>query len=146
MSPLRLFENQRKNDGLGIQAQQDWEHIKTWQGDKPIDSFNMHGELISKLMVWLSEIVEPLTYLLSLNNDQSIGTKSPESLFLVQTILIDIPELVETLAKLPSREVLLAQVVGGLQSPIYGLVNVLAGPIRGVMGVLQARIRQLEGA
>ena len=53
---------------------------------------------------------------------------------------------VETLAKLPSREVLIAQVMAGIQSPIYGLVNVLAGPIRGVMGVLQARIKQLEGA
>jgi len=51
----------------------------------------------------------------------------------------------ETLARLPSREVLLAQVIGGMQSPIYGLVNVLAGPIRGMMGVLQARIQQLEG-
>jgi large subunit ribosomal protein L10 len=52
---------------------------------------------------------------------------------------------VEALAKLPSREVLLSQVVGGMKSPIYGLVNVLAGPIRGMMGVLQARIQQLEG-
>ena len=51
----------------------------------------------------------------------------------------------ETLARLPSREVLLARVIGGMQSPIYGLVNVLAGPIRGMMGVLQARIQQLEG-
>jgi large subunit ribosomal protein L10 len=53
---------------------------------------------------------------------------------------------VGTLAKLPSREVLIAQVMAGMQSPIYGLVNVLAGPIRGIMGVLQARIKQLEGA
>jgi large subunit ribosomal protein L10 len=53
---------------------------------------------------------------------------------------------VETLAKLPSKQVLIAQVMAGMQSPIYGLVNVLAGPIRGIMGVLQARIRQLEGA
>ena len=53
---------------------------------------------------------------------------------------------VEFLAKLPSREVLLAQVLSGMQSPIYGLVNVLAGPIRGIMGVLQARIKQMEGA
>ncbi len=53
---------------------------------------------------------------------------------------------VETLARLPSREVLIGQVVSGLQSPIYRLVNVLAGPIRGIMGVLQARISQLEGA
>lgn len=52
---------------------------------------------------------------------------------------------VDTLARLPSREVLLARVIGGMQSPIYGLVNVLAGPIRGIMGVLQARIQQLEG-
>jgi large subunit ribosomal protein L10 len=53
---------------------------------------------------------------------------------------------VETLAKLPSREVLISQVMAGMQSPITGLVNVLAGPIRGLMGVLQARIQQLEGA
>jgi len=52
---------------------------------------------------------------------------------------------VETLAKLPSREVLISRVIGGMQSPIYGLVNVLAGPIRNMMGVLQARIQQLEG-
>jgi large subunit ribosomal protein L10 len=51
----------------------------------------------------------------------------------------------ETLARLPSREVLLSRVIGGMQSPIYGLVNVLAGPIRNMMGVLQARIQQLEG-
>lgn len=52
---------------------------------------------------------------------------------------------VESLAKSPSREVLIAQVMAGVQSPIYGLVNVLAGPVRGFMGVLQARIQQLEG-
>ncbi|OGO00841.1 MAG: 50S ribosomal protein L10 [Chloroflexi bacterium RBG_13_51_52] len=52
---------------------------------------------------------------------------------------------VDTLARLPSREVLLSKVIGGMKSPIYGLVNVLAGPIRGMMGVLQARIQQLEG-
>ena len=55
------------------------------------------------------------------------------------------PRDVENLARLPSREVLIGQVVAGIKSPIYGLVNVLAGPIRGIMGVLQARIQQLEG-
>ncbi|MFH1651767.1 MAG: 50S ribosomal protein L10 [Chloroflexota bacterium] len=53
---------------------------------------------------------------------------------------------VETLARLPSREVLIAKMLGGMQSPITGLVNCLASPLRGVMGVLQARIKQLEGA
>jgi large subunit ribosomal protein L10 len=52
---------------------------------------------------------------------------------------------VSALAKLPSREVLISQVMAAIQSPITGLVNVLAGPIRGMMGVLQARIQQLEG-
>jgi large subunit ribosomal protein L10 len=53
---------------------------------------------------------------------------------------------VETLAKLPSKQVLISQVMAGIQSPLYGLVSVLAGPIRSIMGVLQARIKQLEGA
>jgi large subunit ribosomal protein L10 len=52
---------------------------------------------------------------------------------------------VSTLAELPPKEVLIAKVIGGMQSPITGLVNVLAGPLRNVMGVLQARITQLEG-
>jgi large subunit ribosomal protein L10 len=53
---------------------------------------------------------------------------------------------IEALAKLPSRDVLIAQVVGGLKSPLYRLVNVLNGPVRGLMTVLQQRIKQLEGA
>jgi len=52
---------------------------------------------------------------------------------------------VMSLADLPSREVLLARVMGGMKSPIYGLVYCLASPLRGLAGVLQARIQQLEG-
>ncbi len=55
------------------------------------------------------------------------------------------PAEVETLATLPSREILLAQVLGGIQSPIVMLLSCLASPMRGFMGVLQARINQLEG-
>jgi large subunit ribosomal protein L10 len=51
----------------------------------------------------------------------------------------------DTLAKLPSREVLLARVIGGMQAPIYGIVNVLAAPLRGLAQVLQARVQQMEG-
>ena len=50
------------------------------------------------------------------------------------------------LADLPPREVLLGQVLAGMQAPISGLVNVLAGPLRGLCNVLQARSRQLEEA
>ncbi|MBI2860613.1 MAG: 50S ribosomal protein L10 [Chloroflexi bacterium] len=51
---------------------------------------------------------------------------------------------VDSLATLPPRDVLIAQVLAGMQSPITSFVNVIAAPIRGMMGVLQARIKQLE--
>ena len=53
---------------------------------------------------------------------------------------------VQALSELPSRDQLRAQVVGTLQSPMSGLVNVLAGPMRGFLNVLNARIGQLEQA
>jgi len=53
---------------------------------------------------------------------------------------------VEALASLPSREVLVAKVVGGLSSPLYGIVGVLAAPMRSLMYVLQARAEQLGGS
>ena len=55
------------------------------------------------------------------------------------------PDEVITLSTLPSREILLAKVLGGMQSPMASLVNCLTAPITGVMRVLQARIKQLEG-
>jgi large subunit ribosomal protein L10 len=55
------------------------------------------------------------------------------------------PAEVETLSALPAREVLLGQVMAGIQGPIVALASVLAAPIRGMMGVLQARMKQLEG-
>jgi large subunit ribosomal protein L10 len=52
---------------------------------------------------------------------------------------------VDTLSTLPSREILLTKVLGGMQSPIVALVSCLTTPIQGIIGVLQARIQQLEG-
>ena len=54
-------------------------------------------------------------------------------------------EDVTTLSTLPSREILLAKVVGGVQSPISALVIHLTAPMRGIIGMLQARIQQMEG-
>jgi len=48
------------------------------------------------------------------------------------------PEMVKRLASLPSREELLAKLVGSLNSPISGLVGVLAGTTRNFVGVLNA--------
>jgi len=54
-------------------------------------------------------------------------------------------EEVMTLSSLPTREVLLARVVGRMQSPIVALLGYLTTPIQGFIGVLQAKIQQLEG-
>jgi len=46
--------------------------------------------------------------------------------------------LIGELAKMPPREQLLANVVGALQSPLYGIVGVLQGTIRDFVYTLQA--------
>lgn len=50
------------------------------------------------------------------------------------------------LAELPSREVLIARVLGGLNAPISGLVNVLQGNIRGLVVALNQIKEQKEEA
>jgi len=55
-------------------------------------------------------------------------------------------EGVRALSELPSREQLLAQVVGGIQAPLSGLVGVLTGVMRGLVTVLHGRQEQLEGS
>lgn len=56
------------------------------------------------------------------------------------------PEEVISLATLPSREVLLAKVLGGMQTPVAGLVTVLSANISALARVLEARRAQLAGA
>lgn len=53
---------------------------------------------------------------------------------------------VKELASLPSREVLIAKMLGSMQSPISGFVNVLQGTIRNVVYVLEAVRKQKESA
>ncbi len=48
------------------------------------------------------------------------------------------PERVKVLASLPSREVLIAKVLGGMQAPISKFVGVLSGTIRKIVTVLDA--------
>ncbi|MDR2671432.1 MAG: 50S ribosomal protein L10 [Oscillospiraceae bacterium] len=55
------------------------------------------------------------------------------------------PAEVGTLADLPPREVLLARLLGGLNAPVSGLVNVLNGNIRG-LAVALAAIAEQKGA
>jgi large subunit ribosomal protein L10 len=53
-------------------------------------------------------------------------------------------QAISSLADLPPRDVLLTQLLSGIQSPIAGLVNVLSSTLRDLVTVLKARADQLE--
>lgn len=53
---------------------------------------------------------------------------------------------IKALAELPSKEVLIARVLAGLNAPISALVNVLNGNIRGLVVALNAIAEQKESA
>ncbi len=55
-------------------------------------------------------------------------------------------EDVAALSKLPAREVLVARVLGAMQSPIVSLVYTLNAPLSGLARLLQARVSQMEAA
>ena len=50
----------------------------------------------------------------------------------------------ENLAKIPSREVLQAKVVGAIASPLYGFVYVLQANIRSLVSVLDQKAKQSD--
>ncbi|MCL6476823.1 MAG: 50S ribosomal protein L10 [Peptococcaceae bacterium] len=52
---------------------------------------------------------------------------------------------VRNLADLPSREVLLGKVLGGMQAPLYGFASVLQGTLRNFVYALEAIRKQKAG-
>jgi large subunit ribosomal protein L10 len=56
------------------------------------------------------------------------------------------PEAVGQLAELPSRDELIAKVIGSVQSPLYGFAAVLSGLLRGTVVALAAIRDQKAGA
>jgi large subunit ribosomal protein L10 len=69
------------------------------------------------------------------------AAKANENLKILAGILGDkalSKEEVIALSKLPSKEELLAKLVGTLNAPVSGFVNVLAGNLRGLVNVLKA--------
>jgi len=54
-------------------------------------------------------------------------------------------EEVTALSRLPSKEVLVATLLGTLQRPIASLLSIMNGPLQAFSRVLQARASQLEG-
>lgn len=70
--------------------------------------------------------------------------KDHEAMTILGGIMMSNPEgerfmdlaYIQSLAKLPSREVLLGKVLGSINAPVSGFVNVLAGNLRGLVNVL----------
>jgi large subunit ribosomal protein L10 len=56
------------------------------------------------------------------------------------------PDQVKQLADLPSRESLLAQLLGTLQSPVGQLVGIMQTPVQQLVGVLNAYKEKMEAA
>ena len=50
-----------------------------------------------------------------------------------------------TLATVPPREILVAQLMGQLGAPIQSLHNVLSAPLHGLLNVIKAKVQQMEG-
>ena len=88
------------------------------------------------------EITEPARVLANYIRDSKININIRGGFF-GDRILTQ--EDVITLSTIPSREVLIARVLGQMKSPISALANCLTNPIRGMIGVLQAQIQKLEG-
>jgi large subunit ribosomal protein L10 len=64
---------------------------------------------------------------------------------LVEGTLFD-PAAVRKLASLPARNVLISQVLSGLQAPIAGFVGVLGGILQKFVGTVDAIAKQKESA
>ena len=87
------------------------------------------------------DVVEPSKILVDFaKNDDKPSVK----VGVIDGKMIDIKQ-VKQLALLPSREVLLSQLLSAMQSPISGLVGALSGIIQKFVGTVDAIAKQKEG-
>ena len=104
----------------------------------------MDGLVGPTLVVWSKDDVAAVAKVVSefAKDNQALMIK--DSLLGTRKIS---PQEIEVLAKLPSREVLLAQLMGTLNAPIQSFVNVLAAVPRGLLNVLKAiETKKSEGS
>ncbi|MBI2122404.1 MAG: 50S ribosomal protein L10 [Candidatus Sungbacteria bacterium] len=125
-----LRRNLRKSGGEYKVAKKTFFDRALSEGGMALKTKDLRGELgvafgyedevsAAKTLFKFSKENETFKILAGILNDQILSDKQ-----------------VVALARLPSREVLLAQLVGALQSPIRGLVTVLGGNMRNLVMVL----------
>lgn len=106
----------------------------------------------------LSEVLEGTTAL-AISNDDPVAPAKTFKNFLKDNAALEIDfksgfvdgkvlsvDEIKDLADLPPKEVLVAKVLGGLNSPIAGLANVLNGNIRGLAVALNAVAEKKQAA
>ena len=106
----------------------------------------------------LSEVLEGTTAL-AISNDDPLAPAKTFKNFLKDNAALEIDfksgfvdgkvlsvDEIKDLADLPPKEVLVAKVLGGLNSPIAGLANVLNGNIRGLAVALNAVAEKKQAA
>jgi len=62
---------------------------------------------------------------------------------LIEGRVFDSEKIIE-IASLPTKDVLIAQMINGVKSPLYSLVFILQGPLRGLIYTLEAVKKQKE--
>ncbi len=87
---------------------------------------------------------DPVSPAKLLTNFAKTNKKIKIKVGVVEGKIINLDE-VKALAELPPREILLTQVAGALQSPIYSWVSLLQAPIRNLANVLDQIRQQKEG-
>jgi len=102
--------------------------------DAGFEQLNEHLAGPTGLLLGYSDPVGPLKVLVEFIEDIEKGEIKAG---IVEKTVID-GKGIAAMAKLPPKEELLAKVVGSLQSPIYGFVNVLQGNIRKLVYALNA--------
>jgi large subunit ribosomal protein L10 len=112
--------------------------------DAGIEGLDKYLEGPTAIAISLTDPVAPaklLSDFIKENKLQAIEIKAG----LVEGKVIDASD-VKALASLPPKEVLIAKMLGSMQSPIAGLVNVLQGNIRNLVYALEAVRKQKESA
>jgi len=130
---VRSLKSELKKEGTNLQViKKKLVDLSLKNAKIEIDTKNFEGQLA--ITVSENDEVAPARVI-------SKFAKDNENLKILGGVLGDKPmtaEEVNDLAKLPSKEELIAKVVGTIKAPLSGLANVLSGNTRGLVNVLKA--------
>lgn len=104
----------------------------TFDTSQPFDTFNLEGPTATLFVYG-----DPIAPLKELAKVMKLFKFPSIKFAILEDKTLSEPEVVR-LATLPTREVLLAQMVGGLKSPIYGLYRALSWNLTQLVATLKA--------